>query len=369
MFPPGKFASLTLPAEPRSRGQLWLGTRDYWLFQVVLWLVFISGIDVVSALVAYGTVGGFDILSAFAFGVEMLAGTHFARVVLLAARARPCPARRLALLAVLASFLCGLVVAALAFTFALPFGTLSEATGSDLLRTMYSYTYTGASHGAFWIAAYAGLMFLRAMHAAEVAGLRAAAAAQEAELAAIRAQINPHFLFNALNTVRALIPSDEPAPREAITRLSELLRSALTATADETIPLRRELETVDAYLALEGLRFEERLRVSREVDAAALECRIPPFALQTLVENAVKYGVATRAGGGEIRIVASTQPGRISLRVTNPGRIAADTDSTGLGLRNTVSRLGHVFGDEARLTLIQSEPELVTAELTLPAAA
>ncbi|HLP02068.1 MAG TPA: histidine kinase [Opitutaceae bacterium] len=369
MSPLGKFTSLTLPAEPRTRVHLWLGSRNYWLFQIGLWLVFVAGLDVVSAAVANEVVTGFNVVSALAFGAEMIAGTHVARALLLLLRRRPRSAFALVLTTALGVLLCGAVTMAIGLALSYAFGHLGDASTTALLRYAYAFAYNGSTHGAFWLAAYTGSMFLRGLHAAEIANLRAAAAAQEAELIAIRAQINPHFLFNSLNTLRALIPREQKEPREAISRLSDLLRSALTVTASETIPLRRELETVDAYLALERLRFEERLRVRREVEPALLDCRIPPFALQTLVENAVKFGVGTRPEGGEIRITAAARQGRIDLRVSNPGRIAVDSGSTGIGLRNAINRLGHLYGADAHLTLTQSEPETVTAELSLPAAA
>jgi hypothetical protein len=364
----GKFTALRLPAEPRSAVQLWLGSRPYWLFQIALWLVFVAGMDVVSATVSSETVTGFHVVSALAFGIEMIAGTHAARALLLQLRRKPCSALTLVLATGAGTVLCGAVAMALGLALSYAVGHLDIADGSTLLQYAYFFAYNGATHGAFWLAAYTGFMFLRGLHAAEVAGLRAAAAAQEAELIAIRAQINPHFLFNSLNTLRALIPREQKEPREAISRLSDLLRSALTVTASETISLRRELETVDAYLALERLRFEERLRVSREVEPALLDCRIPPFTLQTLVENAVKFGIGTHPEGGEIRISASVRSGRIDLQVTNPGRIATDSSSTGIGLKNTITWLGQLYGAEARLTLTQSAPNLVTAELSLPAA-
>ncbi|MCX6934311.1 MAG: hypothetical protein NTZ29_16775 [Verrucomicrobia bacterium] len=123
---------------------------------------------------------------------------------------------------------------------------------------------------------------------------------------------------------------------------------------------------MDNYLALERLRFEDRLTVHRTIESAALAWPMPPFLVQTLVENAVKFGIATREAGGAITLDAAVKNGFLHLRVLNPGTIDGAAASTGLGLKNARSRLDLLFGPRATLTLAQASPDLVVAEVRLP---
>jgi sensor histidine kinase YesM len=137
------------------------------------------------------------------------------------------------------------------------------------------------------------------------------------------------------------------------------------------VPFEDELRVVNDYLALEQVRHEERLRVRLDVTPDTLALPVPPMLLQTLVENAVKYGISTRAEGGEIAIVARCENGVLRLRVTNPGELAtaatkANAASTGVGLRNAAERLRLLFGDRATLSLRAERPALVVAEAVLP---
>lgn len=207
------------------------------------------------------------------------------------------------------------------------------------------------------------------------------AATREAQLMALRGQINPHFLFNSLNTLRALIQSEPLAARAAVTHLADMMRYSLTMSGHSVIPLATELDFVNDYLALERLRYEERLRVRKNIQPEALLENIPPMLVQTLVENAVKHGIRQRAGGiivtCDIRIepapkdAARGAPSQLRLRVTNQGRIEpsnsriAARDDTRTGLRNTRERLALLYGGRASLTLEQQDG-LVVAEAVIP---
>jgi len=191
------------------------------------------------------------------------------------------------------------------------------------------------------------------------------AAIKDAELRALRAQINPHFLFNSLNTLRALIPRNLDRPREAITLLADMLRASLTVGQQRTITLAQELETVRNYLALEQLRFEERLRVQLDIAPEACTHVLPPFVLQTLVENALKFGVAPFETGGEVHISATMEGQTLLLVVKNRGALNAASSSTGLGLKNARSRLHLLCGPDATITLTQDGPWIM-ARLTVP---
>ena len=141
-----------------------------------------------------------------------------------------------------------------------------------------------------------------------------------AELSALRAQLNPHFLFNTLNSIMALAGPGQPRTMQAIAQLAAMLRYSLSQNAEnEGVSLRQELDFTNQYLALEFLRFGERLRVTREIDAAALACRLPPLTLQPLVENAIRHGIEPRAGAGSLVLRASVLKGALHLEFRTMG--------------------------------------------------
>jgi hypothetical protein len=203
--------------------------------------------------------------------------------------------------------------------------------------------------------------------------LSLATSAKEAELRALKSQVNPHFIFNSLNSLRALIEEDPVRARQAVTQLANLLRYSLQSGQLETVPFEDELSVVNDYLALEQVRHEERLRLRLDVAPETLQLPIPPMLLQTLVENAVKYGISMRPEGGEIAIIARRENDSLRLQVTNPGAIdtgPARSDragtSTGLGLANAANRLRLLFGDQASLRLRPGVPGSVVAEAIIP---
>jgi len=196
--------------------------------------------------------------------------------------------------------------------------------------------------------------------------LRLVASVKDAELRALKSQINPHFIFNSLNSLRGLIDENPGRAREAVTQLANLLRYSLQSGQLETVPLEDELNTVNDYLALEQVRHEERLRVRLDIAPEAPGVSIPPMLVQTLVENAVKYGIAPRREGGEIAIVARCERDRLRLQVINPGTLAGGGGSTGVGLRNAADRLRLLFGAQASLSLREDPPGRVVAEVLVP---
>lgn len=190
-----------------------------------------------------------------------------------------------------------------------------------------------------WTGGWVGWRALRRARTSELANARAESAHRALELDALRARLNPHFVFNALNNLRALILEDPERARELVTRLSNTLRHALEHSQQEWTTLRQELQVVQDYLAVEGVHYEDRLRPVLRVDDAALDARIPPMALQLLVENAIKHGIARTAGGGELSIRAERRAVALVVEVANPGRLRDGSDGTGVGLAFLRSRL------------------------------
>lgn len=213
-----------------------------------------------------------------------------------------------------------------------------------------------------WTAAWVGRRALRRARESEIATLRAESARGVLELNALRARLNPHFVFNALNNVRALILEDPQRARELVTRLSANLRHALEHSQREWTTLREELAVVDDYLAVESVHYEQRLRVEIDVAPAALDTRLPPMALQLLVENAIKHGIACVPGGGLLSLRGRCSADALIIDVTNPGRLSVSTTGTGVGLMFLRHRLQESGG---RFSLDQND-DGVHARLEIP---
>ncbi len=208
-----------------------------------------------------------------------------------------------------------------------------------------------------WVAAYFGVTTIRHRYQVELRQAKLAEALRAAELRLLESQLNPHFLFNALNGVRALI-ADEPArAQDALTQLARTLRYTLAAGREQLVSLGQELEMTDDYLALESLRLADRLRVVREIEPEAAQARIPVMLLQTLVENAIKHGIAPLREGGVVRIAACMTATELTIEVENPRPPGEARPPTigGVGLKNAAERLRLLFGAAASLELDLSD--------------
>lgn len=219
-----------------------------------------------------------------------------------------------------------------------------------------------------WSICYMAALALRRANQFESTALRMEVQAKDAELRALQAQVNPHFFFNSLNSIRALIYEHPDSAAQMIDQLAGLMRYALQSGQADTVPLHKEVEAVESYLAIEKIRFEERLRASIEIEPGLEDVRIPPMSLQTLVENAVKYGVEMSTTGSDIRITARRSGANALIEIANAGAIQSFGNSTKVGLSNTRKRLALSIGEEASLQLSESSG-WVRATLQFPVAA
>jgi LytS/YehU family sensor histidine kinase len=186
------------------------------------------------------------------------------------------------------------------------------------------------------------------------------------ELKTIKAHINPHFIFNALNSIRALIDENPQRARAAITELSNILRSSLSADKSETVSFKEELKIVKDYLALENMRFEDRLQVEYDVAEESLNQQVPPMMLQTLVENAIKHGISKQVKGGIVKITSGLNGNLHQLSVQNTGHLNGAASQNGFGLSSTQDRLSLLYGDKAKFEIRQLNPTVVEARVTIP---
>ena len=221
-----------------------------------------------------------------------------------------------------------------------------------------------------WTALYFGFKYYDSLREERERALRAEALAREAQVKMLRYQLNPHFLFNTLNSISTLILSNENrTANQAVTRLSEFLRHTLDQDPMKKVTLRQEIDALNLYLATERLRFGERLQLEFAVEEQALDALMPSLLLQPLIENAVKYAVSPREDGGSIRIEGRVRAGMLELSVQDDGPGLANLEALGngrgVGLRNTRERLAIVYGERHRFAALDARPGL-RIEIAMP---
>jgi len=332
--------------------------RPYWICQVTGWSL--MGVVTAAIPTLYGglrwTVVGRAVVGAV-LGIVLT--DQFRRHILKRGWLRLSPAQLVP----------RIVVASLAIAFAMMLGVL------PFLLLIIPRDRTGplaaifAGHVAVilgWSVIYLAVHYLRGLRGAETDRWRLEVAMRDTELRALRAQLNPHFLFNSLNSLRGLVTEDSTRAQNAVTGLAALLRFALLSSRARTITLDRELEATRHYLELESLRLESRLRYHIDVEPQTLGHLVPPMLVQTLVENAIKHGIARLADGGTVRIEARKRAHDLHIRVTNTGSLGSLGESGGIGLANSLERLRLIFGDQAQLTLAASGLDEVSCDVVVP---
>jgi two-component sensor histidine kinase len=215
------------------------------------------------------------------------------------------------------------------------------------------------------------LQYYRRLRERELAATRLNAQLVDARMQALRMQLNPHFLFNALNSIAMLV---RDAKREAavntLERLSDLLRYVLDDSARQEVALKRELEFIERYLAIEKIRFQDRLEVQIDVDHNTLDAMVPNLVLQPIVENAIRHGIANRAATTTVTLGARKVGGALRLRVSDDGPGFRGTASVhgrpGVGISNTRRRLVHLYGERASLDVADAASGGAAVTITLP---
>ncbi len=213
----------------------------------------------------------------------------------------------------------------------------------------------------FWNAIYFTFHLFQKSRNQEISNIELTSSNRESELKNLRSQLNPHFLFNSLNSIRALVDLDPAKAKISITTLSNLLRQSLVLGKENIVSIEQELDISKSYLDLEKIRFEERLDVVWEIDDRLLLNKIPPFSIQMMVENAVKHGISSLKEGGEVIIkIARTEEG-FCIQVSNSGELGG-SNSNGVGVQNIKKRLQLQYGESATFVLKQ-EAKMVIAQL------
>jgi len=219
---------------------------------------------------------------------------------------------------------------------------------------------------AIWMLIYIVYHYVEKNRNDQLDRLKLESTVKELELKTIKSHINPHFIFNSLNSIRALVDENPKRARRAITELSNILRSSMQAEKSETVTLEKELDIVKDYLALEQMRFEERLKIEFEIDEDTLGQQVPPMMLQTLTENAIKHGISKQIKGGVVRIVAGFKNNHMELLVQNTGQLASVINEDGFGIKSTEDRLNLMYQGKAVFEIRNMGTSMVESKVSIP---
>ncbi len=215
------------------------------------------------------------------------------------------------------------------------------------------------------------ILYYRRLRERELAATRLSAQLADARMQALRMQLNPHFLFNALNSIAMLVrDSSREAAVDTLEGLSDLLRYVLNDSIRQEVKLKREIEFIESYLAIEKIRFQDRLEVQIHTDSDTLEGMVPNLVLQPILENAFRHGIASRIAATTVTVTARKEGGVLRLRISDDGPgfggTAAARGSSGVGISNTRQRLAQLYGDRASLVVEDASPTGAVVTITLP---
>jgi two-component system, LytTR family, sensor histidine kinase AlgZ len=349
----------TYPVERSSAA--W--TVAYWAYQVMFWGSYVA-IGLAMMLPRTGAqpvvIGGYVLFFFYSVGLS-----HVVRIVI-------CRRDWLALSGGAAVLRIGGTAVALGTALAALVLTVQSiwtranafAASPTLLVGMWLST---TSFAVIWTALYVGAASLLRARRARHHAVQLELAMREARLKALEAQIGPHFLFNCLNTLRGLIVENPTVAQDIVTRLANILRYNLSRDGQTTEALSQQIEFTTDYLALESVRFEERLRTKFDLDPTTLSAEVPAMLLQTLVENAIKHGISHLPNGGEISVSSKRDRNGLSITVENTGKlVSSPSHSTRVGLANLRERLRVLHGPDAVLSLTETDHGTVLASVWMP---
>lgn len=336
--------------------------NSYWLFQSVGWFIY-GMIGVVVAMLFYENVDIWVILAQFFSAIVMFLSTHLLRYKMkidgwLKLKLQKLILRLFIALIILAVLANGIVVGYTILT------TEIIDVENFSITVFFLFSFQTFVYFSLWTAVYLIIYFFRNYKKEEVEKWQLETAVKDAELIALKAQINPHFLFNALNNIRALILEDPMKARDMVSHISELLRYSIQFNDNEKVTIEEELEIVNKYLELESIHYENRLHYEILTNEQLNKCKIPPMLIQLMAENAVKHGISQVKNGGDILISVDKEDKYLVLEVSNTGKLKKNLGN-GIGLRNATERIKILFNSEPDIELVQ-EGNMVRSKLKLP---
>lgn len=336
-------------------------TKIYWILQIAGWSLF-AAINIVLTFLQ-DTLNEYSFFYALLVSIWFLVSTHFFRCHIIKKGWLNIKIKEILLrgffgllLLTISNFLAHLIflwsLGVLDLTYDLdPFNI-----GVTLLSTLFIYFV--------WTLFYFIFNYVEKYNTA----LKYAALKNEIELNNLKSQLNPHFIFNALNSIRALVDENPSKSKDAITQLSSILRSSLVLNKNKLTNFSEELHTVQDYLDLETIRFEERLRTYFNIDPLSIDFNVPPLMIQTLVENGIKHGISKLKEGGVISLETEVKHAKIFIYIRNNGQLANGkaNSSKGLGIENTKQRLKLLYGKKATFKIFNEDENTVLTQVIIP---
>lgn len=218
-----------------------------------------------------------------------------------------------------------------------------------------------------WSVIYFAYQFFERYRTEEIKNLKWEATKNEIELNKLKSQLNPHFIFNSMNSIRALIDEDPKKAKRSVTQLANILRNTLMMGRKKTVLFEEEMAIVNDYIELEKTRYEERLKCVAKIEEDAYSFQVPSLMIQTLVENGIKHGISKLPSGGVIELRATVIKDILTIEIENSGTLVANSQpETGFGILNTTQRLNLLYGDQATFAIYNSDQSTVITKVELP---
>lgn len=335
--------------------------RLYWLMQIGGWTLY-AAVQIGVAIASVGTISTQRVifLTYEAFFCFLL--THFFRTYMNNNRWLSWGMPRLIPRVLLAVWLLGVVMYFLRIPVSLPLGLFSQSVVFDP-KNIFGLSLVYAFFFFLWSVFY----FIYNYFERYNKSLKMEASIKQIELSNLKSQLNPHFIFNALNSIRALVDENPEKSKQAINQLANILRNSLVTEKKGLTKFGDELKVVRDYLGLESIRFEERLKIELEIDPNSKNFLVPPLMIQTLVENGVKHGISKLTEGGLIQLKTKVENGKLNINIRNSGHYHVNGHKRrGLGLVNTTQRLKLLYGNEARFVIRNEKDNFVLTEIIIP---
>ncbi len=336
----------------------------YWLSQVCGWLLFV----IVNLIIIsnYESLPFERIIVWIGLAFWGIIITHILRLIIRKKGWLDLPLKKVVPRVIVSSLISGILIYSLTTLFSVLIGSFRHEEYRWISSVAGVINLSGIS--LVWSLIYFSLHYLENYQKAEIESLIWESAVKDFEIKTLKAQLNPHFMFNAMNSIRALIEEDPESAKIAVTKLSNILRYSLKIERTETVTLEDEIKTVQDYLDLEKIRFEERLKYSLNVSSDSAKVEIPPMMIQTLIENGIKHGISKRTNGGEVSLKTSVNSGNLIVQIRNTGNLNDEQlrSSSGFGIANTKHRLNLLFGENASFSIKNENESTVLCEIIIP---
>jgi two-component system, LytTR family, sensor kinase len=335
--------------------------RLYWSLQVGGWLLY-ALVQIVISFIAFGGTSPESLIFLLIESFLCLLETHVARILLTPSKWLKIGMPRLIARVLSTALLLGIIL----YFLRIPF---------SYLLGIYDYDVV-FDYGRIWILSFFNMVIFFLWYVLYFTyhyfdqynkSLKYEASMVQIELNNLKSQLNPHFIFNALNSIRALVDENPIKSKQAINQLSNILRKSLASDKKGLTKFEDELKIVKDYLGLEHIRFEERLKTEFEIHPDSHKFYVPPLMIQTLVENGIKHGISRLTAGGVIQMKTVVENDRLKIRIRNSGHLNGERSTKdGIGLKNTVQRLKLIYGDEASFRIVNENDNFVLTEVIIP---